>query len=388
VLRRFAAQSGSILLLNGRKNGLVPLAGIGLPPGIAEKPLLPLEGSITERVIREDRSLILHGTVQLSSAGDKEPRSSPSSALAVPLRCGEQVLGSLNVSRRGKSRRFLPPDLAALEILGTQVALAVENQRLLEQARENERLITVGKTTADISHSVKNLMTSLRGAIFLFEQGFRRSDQHLLGESLELLKRSVNRMQRMIGDLLDFSKKREPFPAPVRLADLFLEMEQQIAYRCREQNVELAIAHPGALPLLMIEEDRLFRALMNLMDNALDAMPRKGMLRLQAAWKSSGADSKPPSPASYEVPGILQIDVSDSGPGVAPELRDKVFETFFSTKGGKGTGLGLAMVYKFATESGGNVSIHDSDTGGALFQLCIPTSALMIPAEDLLAAKN
>lgn len=387
ILRRFSAQSGSILLLNEAKNGLIPLAGLGLPPGIAEKPLLPLEGSITERVIREDRSLILHGTVKLSRFGGKELRLSPSSALAVPLRCGDQVLGSLNVSRRGKARRFSPPDLAALEILGSQVALAIENQRLIEQMVENERLVTVGRTTADISHSVKNLMTSLRGAVFLFEQGFRRSDQHLLGESLELLKRSINRMQRMIGDLLDFSKKREPFPSPVRLVDLFHEIERQIRYRCHEQNVELTVHSPDSMPLLMLEEDRLFRALMNLLDNALDAMPRKGILRMKAAWKPTG--SVLPSPPSYEVAGVLEIDVADSGPGVAPELREKVFETFFSTKGGKGTGLGLAMVHKFAAESGGSVRILDAPhKTGALFRLRIPVAAVMLPVEESLATRN
>lgn len=426
LLRRFRAQSGSILLLNPKGDSLIPLASHGLPPAFAKLAMLPLSGSITERVIREDRSLILQGALEKSEIEKKDRKSvRPSSALATPLRCGEKVLGSLNLARRGRAPRFSPRDLLALEILGAQAALAIENERLILRARENERLATVGRTTADISHSIKNVLTTLKGGVYLFDRGLLDDDKQLLVSAHDMMQRSVSRIQLMIGDLLDFSKKREPSPSPALLNDVIGELVKQIQQRCGEQNVALSVRIAPKNLSLLLEEDRLFRALMNLVGNALDVMPNSGKLLISCEWKSLDAPAQTPgdpaeaSAAAATAPavprakaknrpqplddnsqaairvnwpyppvgcryenGTLSIAIVDMGPGVPPELRNKIFEEFFSTKGGRGTGLGLAMVSKFAKESGGSIEVADRPGGGSRFVLAIPAPAIHPLAPD------
>jgi signal transduction histidine kinase len=398
ILKEFRAQSGSILLLSTDENGsLIPLAAIGLPPDIARRERLPIEGSITDRVIHEDRALLLHGNLKTLGIAAEERHARPVSALAVPLRIGERVIGSLNVARTGRARPFRRNDLVALEVVGTQVALALENFRLIEQVRENERLAVLGRTAAEISHCVKNIMTGFQGALFLVQQGHESNDTRMIRESITVLQRSVDRVNMMVGDLLDFSKVREPEPKPCLLSKIFADVEHQIAHRCNQMDVQLEIDLPADFPVLLHEEDRLFRSLMNLAGNALDVLSPEGVLQLTARWEpgpdQTSAHSKSSRktrrsqtrtnrtsaapPGDLGTPGTLTLSVADNGPGIPPEQRNKIFEEFYSTKGSRGTGLGLAMVRKFAEEWKGRIEVQDRPGGGSLFRLILPCHAIL-----------
>ncbi|GEM_PF-2301823 len=381
LLRHFRARTGSILLLNtSDASTLTPLTAIGLPVPVAQARSLPLAGSITERVIQEDRSLLLQGRLTRGGEVGLQGRHAvpPSSAIAVPLRCGDQVLGSLNVSRVGQAARFMPSDLFAVEIVAVQVALAVANMRLLDRVRESERLAVVGRTTAEISHCVKNILTGVKGAMFLLERGLQQGMEDLLPTSLGTLKHSVGRLQNLIGDLLDISKKREPDPRPVDLRGVMTDLENQLRYRCDQQKVELAVSACDKIPILMLEEDRLFRSLMNLGLNAIDAMPAGGRLEIKAQWHRAAESHKScevkeaSPPGAAEAPGMLEVCVLDTGYGIPPDIIDKIFDGFFSTKGSGGTGLGLASVRKYALESGGSIEASNREEGGSQFRLIIP----------------
>jgi GAF domain-containing protein len=179
------------------------VAGIGLPADLSGCLIQPLKGSVTERVIREDRALLLQGDFQKNGtfASPRDRPTRPHSALAVPLRCGQRILGVINLGRYNAADLFTEADLAALEIVATQDALAVENMRLMDRALENERLATVGRTTADISHCVKNILTSVKGGVFLFHRGLELEAASVLEQALRMLRRSVSRLHNIIADL-------------------------------------------------------------------------------------------------------------------------------------------------------------------------------------------
>jgi signal transduction histidine kinase len=162
-------------------------------------------------------------------------------------------------------------------------------------------------------------------------------------------------------------------------------------------DVQLEIDLPADFPVLLHEEDRLFRSLMNLAGNALDVLSPEGVLQLTARWEpgpdQTSAHSKSSRktrrsqtrtnrtsaapPGDLGTPGTLTLSVADNGPGIPPEQRNKIFEEFYSTKGSRGTGLGLAMVRKFAEEWKGRIEVQDRPGGGSLFRLILPCHAIL-----------
>jgi signal transduction histidine kinase len=341
----------SILLLEGEKLRLA--AGFGMPPGLEPGTLLEIKpDSISAWVIRNKRARLVEG--HLAVVNDQV--RSVHSAVCAPLISENEVLGVVNFSALEEGRRLLPADMAAADVFASMIAFAIANRQLHERAVENERLAAVGQTMSSVSHCMKNLLTIFRGTTDILARAVQKQDFAQVSSAYELLERGTRRLDNTVMDLLDFAKKRPPQLGPVEPAQLLGDLCESYftpaVRRTHSYTIECSAA--GSF---LLDEFRLQRALANLLSNAVEATHRGGRLRVAAVVEGQN----------------LRFSVADDGPGVPPEKLEEIFTPFFSTKGSTGTGLGLAMVSKFAEENGGTVEANnDTELGGLCVSIVLP----------------
>jgi signal transduction histidine kinase len=244
-------------------------------------------------------------------------------------------------------------------------ALEEREQRLIR----SERLATVGKVAAQITHEIRNPLASIG------------LSAELLGDELKTDQAEANRLLGAItGEVDRLSEITESYLRFVRLPRPVIEREDPIAIvtsvmefaraELAQAGISLELVAPAPVPEIAADENQLRQALLNLIRNAKEAMPEGGRLRVTVTAKQAAAAAEPPR---------VTVAVTDSGPGIPAEHAQRIFEPFFSTKA-SGTGLGLALVQQIVAEHGGQISIHspalsaadDGPPGGTTFVLEFP----------------
>ena len=205
----------------------------------------------------------------------------------------------------------------------------------------------VGHLTAGVAHDFNNLLAVLQGNLELaLDEGMGAGEMR---EHMQAALRAVRRGERLTGHLLSFSRQQALRPAPLDLPPLLEDLSRTLS-RTLGRDIALRVeARPG-LPHAFADAAHLDAALLNLALNARDAMPGGGELRIEA-YADAGA-------------GRVVVAVSDTGAGMAPEVLARACEPFFTTKGLKGSGLGLSMVQGFAQQSDGGLAIRSAPGRG------------------------
>lgn len=380
------AQQGSILLFDGESDRLVMPAARGLPPEVVARGYLPRKGSIAEWVIANDRPLLLAGEVRTSQYHGAGGRAI-ASALCVPLRARGRVPGVLNLNRTEVADGPFDEDDRDLALaLATQAAAAIENSRLHERAVHAERLAAIGETVAGAAHCIKNMLTALRGGLAVAETAARAGDAATLAEGHGVLRRAVDRVSGLALDMLDLSKPREPELGETEIAAAIEEVVAVTAEEARRIGATLDVRLDEGVMHALADPAHLVRCLANLVHNALHAAGAGGWVRITASPETDPARiarmaPAPPRRAGGEAgPGgdpesmddplerrAVAIRVADSGSGVPPEVAARLFQPFFSTKGGKGTGLGLSVSRKLMREAGGTLELESPPGSPAVF---------------------
>lgn len=279
--------------------------------------------------------------------------------LAYPLRREENVEGLLAVDAAAAS---LTPDArSVMEILANQVAIAIDDSRLVEEnvrlereLAERERLAALGRMAATVAHEIKNPLSAIKSIAQVM-----REDEGLKNEyerDLSLIIGETDRLSQSITQLLSFARKESPAAEPLSVGELVQASVDLFRANAREHGIEINYNISTDATLSGKSVSALRDALSNLLLNALQATPSGGEIRLSASTSD----------------GELLVNVQDSGPGIPPELREQIWEPFFTTRQ-RGTGLGLAIVRKRVQEVGGSASLGTPRNGhGALFHIRIP----------------
>jgi CheY-like chemotaxis protein len=229
----------------------------------------------------------------------------------------------------------------------------------------------VGQLTAGIAHDFNNLLTVATGTLELLRGGPRDPDKtrRMIDGALAALARA----ERLTTQLLAFSRKQRLAPAPLDLDRVLVDMEDLLR-RAAGPRVEVGLVLAKGLPPALADRNQLETALLNIAANARDAMPEGGRFTIATGMRDiDGAHIRTHPEAE---PGrYLTITASDTGIGMPPEVARRAFEPFFTTKEpGKGTGLGLAMVYGFVRQSGGHVHIDSRPGAGTRVTLHLPVA--------------
>jgi len=229
-------------------------------------------------------------------------------------------------------------------------------ERTQAQLVQSEKLASIGEMSAAVAHGLRNPLASLRAAAQLVR---RHPDSPAAGETLEAIIQEVDRLDRRISHLLSFSRPAPFNPMPERVDRMVEALLPTFAEPLREQGVQLKLELAADLPEVKVDPMQMEQVLLELVSNALDAMPSGGTLRLSARASDGGRPA-----------GEVVVEVADTGAGIPEHVLPSVCEPFFTTRE-EGTGLGLAIAKAAATAHGGKLEFLGNDPG-ATFRLTLP----------------
>ena len=234
-------------------------------------------------------------------------------------------------------------------------------ERMASQLDVATRLAAISRLTGGVAHEIKNPLNAIALRLELLRARLGNPDPELSGQ-IDILSKEVLRLDRVVKTFLDFSKPVEVHLEDVDLAALVREVVEFVTPQAKGANIQVEFSAPAEPAYMRGDSDLLKQAVLNLVINAVDAMPEGGRLGV-ALEKGRGekADDK------------LILEVSDTGPGIPPELRDKVFQLYFTTKLG-GSGIGLAMTYRAVQLHNGTISFKSEADSGTTFRLEFPAN--------------
>jgi signal transduction histidine kinase len=293
--------------------------------------------------------------------------------LAVPLTSREELIGVVVVDDTRRTRTFTEDEVELTEATCAQLALAIANARLYESlwasyaelaaARaemvKRERFAALGELSAIVAHEVRNPL----GVIFNAVASLRRmlKPQGDIALLLNILAEESDRLNRMVGDLLDFTRPREAVLQPENILHVVEEAVEAVRSQQGTEGgtITFGVEVEETLPPVPVDRRQIRRALINILINAIQAMPNGGAVQVRARRAPVGGRE------------WLRLDVADTGCGIPTELLHRVFEPFFTTKA-QGTGLGLAVVKSIIEEHHGELSLESAPGRGTTFTLRLP----------------
>jgi len=279
----------------------------------------------------------------------------------------------MTVTLRRRNGRTLPVELSAAPLRGVEgkelgvigVFRDLTRVRQLEdRLRRSDRLAAIGELAAGLAHEIKNPLTSL--VTFSRHLPRRFEDAEFRQKFLSVVPRELERINTIVERLLELARPSRLTFKPLRLPALLERVLELYSDRLEAQGVRVVRDWQRDVAVVWADQEALYRALVNLAANALDAMPRGGVLTLRVGW-SDGDTLLAARGAGRRV----AVEVEDSGMGVDPAHVDRVFNPFFSTKEG-GTGLGLALTQKIVEDHGGTIDLRSTPGVGTSFRIVLP----------------
>ncbi|MFU0507638.1 ATP-binding protein [Pseudaminobacter sp. NGMCC 1.201702] len=274
--------------------------------------------------------------------------------------------------RELQQRRRAEADLQELNAnLEERVAEEVARRTAAEDAlRQAQKMEAIGQLTGGVAHDFNNLLTVIVGGLDTIKRS-KPGDHARISRAAEMALQGAERAASLTGRLLAFSRRQPLEPKPLELNGLVREMTE-LLHRTLGEQVELEGVLAPRLWTVEVDQNQLESAILNLAVNARDAMPEGGKLTIETA--NTALDESYAATDTEVVPGqYVMIAVSDTGTGMPKDVLARVFEPFFTTKEtGRGTGLGLSMVYGFVKQSGGHVTIYSEEGHGTTVKLYFP----------------
>lgn len=304
---------------------------------------------------------------QRFAAGDSVQGYGIRSAMCVPIKYKDRIYGVIQVDSKIANYTYTEDQLTLLTAIGVQTGLALANLRLVEARLRSERLAGVGQTVASLSHSIKNILQGMRGGADVVELGLRKQNMGVVNSGWEIVSRNLERIYELTMNMLAYSKQRRP---EIEMENLVPQLEEVAALVSKQyENKKVALISDFApdMPPVPIDGGAIHQAVLNLLSNALDAVePEEGIVTLRCEFDAA-ADR-------------VVISVSDNGEGMSPATKRGLFEPFHSTKGLRGTGLGLVVTKKVVDEHGGTISVESTRDQGTTFTIHLPLTMGSAPA--------
>jgi two-component system sensor histidine kinase HydH len=282
------------------------------------------------------------------------------------LKDQKMIIRDMEVEIKPPSGGRIPLSLSAAPLkdeTGREMGLVLllrdlrEIRELQDKVRRSERLASLGRLAAGVAHEIRNPLSSIRG----FAQYFMR---RLKGQEEEqgyasIMVKEVDRLNRVISELLDFARPKEPHREPQALEEIIDYSLKLLQSEFSQLKIKVEKSFEPDLPKVEVDRDQISQAFLNLFLNSLESMEGEGKIKV-----SLKRMSQPPA---------LEVAIMDTGRGIAREDLGKVFEPFFSTKR-KGSGLGLAIVHQIVEGHGGDIAVDSQEGRGTTFRITLPVS--------------
>jgi len=238
----------------------------------------------------------------------------------------------------------------------------LERRRLEQALFDSEKLAATGRLAASIAHEINNPLEAIQNALYLLVKRIPEDDPN--AKFLGIAMKETERMSRILRQMLGFYRPAADL-APTDLNALIDEAEALVSKRLRDRNVKVEKRLQPDLPKVMASADQIKQVILNLVLNAAEAMPKGGLVTVSTESHRDAA-------SGFIRTDAVRVQVADTGPGIAEEYLPHIFEPFFSTKGEKGTGLGLWVSLGIAQSHGGRLQVRNQPGGGTVFSMTLP----------------
>lgn len=280
------------------------------------------------------------------------------SIICVPIIAHEEVLGIIHIACSMSHHTYTPEQLRLVVAIGRLAGLAIENVRLLESRVKTERLAAAGEAVAYLSHYIRNILQGMQGGADVVEMALRKGSAEAAKSGWSLVRRNLDRIFVLTMNMLTFSKQRQPRIETTQLNRIIEDVLQLTQSRADEKGI-MILTDLAQIPPIPLDPEGIHQVLNNILSNAIDAAPQHhGRINISTNYQLSDE--------------LVQISITDNGPGIPREEQNNVFNAFHSSKGHSGTGLGLAAAQKIVTEHHGRIEIESTGTQGTTFHVWLP----------------
>ena len=352
----------SVRLARGEKGGF-----------IQDRKLKPGEG-VAGWVIESGKPLIVEDVQKESRFSDRfdsETGFRTRSLICVPLIIRKKTIGALQVINKKNEGPFTRDDLELLTALAQQIAVAIDNAKLYQRLEENfkltarelkitqqklirsERLAAMADLVQGVSHEVRNPIMSIGGFAARMKAGLEKN--HKFQKYLDIILEQTSRLEKLVRDVKELSEMHTVYLQPVNLSNLLSKIIEDFSPTLPRQSIHLEADIEEGLPTIILDKAQILRALKNIIQNSIEAMPKGGTIKLKARL----VDSR------------IRIVVEDSGIGIDKDKLDSVHDPFVTSKT-TGPGLGLTMVYQTVKNHHGEIDIKSRGSKGTIVTFDLP----------------
>jgi signal transduction histidine kinase len=235
---------------------------------------------------------------------------------------------------------------------------ASESVEEREFQRNIDRFSSIGNLSAVMAHEIRNPLTGIRTTIQFVQT--KLPQDSMLTVDLDDAIKELDRIEQFTTDLLQFARPKISELQQTNINDVIEKVMGHVSLRCAEMSIQVKQELSDELPEIPLDFDAVRQALLNILINALDAMPDGGTLRVSSSSRR------------YRNRRAVEVAIADTGTGISDEILEKIYDPFFTTRGAGGTGLGLSITLQIVKEHGGRIYVRNRPQGGVIFRLSFP----------------
>jgi signal transduction histidine kinase len=372
IFRSIDADRGCILLLHPETGALEPKALRWRKPEDKQEKFA-LSRTIVDHALKERIGFLASDAArdERFSSGQSILQLGIREVICVPMKGRHESIGVLYLDTLTPRReavehtaKFTEDHLALAIAIAHQAALAIEETHYHHAMLQAERLAAIGQTIAALSHHIKNILQGLRSGSEILKMGLKEKKEQLIEQGWRLAEKNQGKIYDLVMDMLSYSKERVPAVEATNLNEIVQDVYELLTPRAKEMNVKLEMNLTENLPIIQADPEGIHRALLNIVGNALDAVEDRPDPQVTVGTRLGEA-------------GWVRIVVLDNGPGIAKERVGEIFKPFSSSKGSRGTGLGLPVSRKILREHGGDIDVQSQVNVGSKFVLKLPVQSAL-----------
>jgi signal transduction histidine kinase len=311
----------------------------------------PVVKEVLERSYGQESKMAVRGMNSLESE------------VCIPLMSRDQLIGIINLGNKRSGDMYSHEDLDLLTHFATQASVALENARLYQEMqrtqqlmRRSDRLSSLGSLTAGLAHEIRNPLVTVKTFLDLVPE--RYSDKEFRGNFLRLTTAELERITKLVSDLLDFAKPKTPKFRRSNINQVIEEIIPLIQVEARKRDIALE-TDLQETPTARLDADQMKQVFLNILLNAIEAIKAHGKISIASRdIRKNGSE-------------YVQVEIADTGKGIPKKFVEQIFDPLFTTKE-KGTGLGLAITHQIVEDHHGFIEVESMPKKGTIFFINIP----------------
>ncbi len=359
IVKQLSADNGYILVENEDHTSLEPSASAH--KDAEAETVNTFSTAVTEKVMQTNQAILVKDAMNNKDFfGDPNfQRFNIKSVICVPLPRGSTPIGVLYLDSLQEHCDWGKEDSKLLDPVADCLWLALEVVQLKQEIARSRRLVMAGQISLKISHSIKNILQLILGATEVIDFGLRTNEIHRVKRSWNILKPNLERVRKFTLDMLDFSRERKLELGPCQFNTAVQSAIESLNSQLKQKKTKLHIRIDQKIPTIELDSERIHEMAANLILNAIDIVDENtGIVTVETKY--------------LEQESSVQLRVTDNGPGISEEAKERIFQPFESSKNKLGTGLGLAIAQQIVEQHKARIDIESEVGKGATFIVTLP----------------